>query len=505
MKKYLLGIDNGGSDIKCAIFDTEGKEISISSTQVPIDVPSEGFTERDANKVWLANVEVIHNAIVNADIDPKDIVSIGITAYGNGLVFVDENIEPVYPAIVSTDDRAKDYCRKFRQDGTERKIFPYTRQTTWSAQPAVLLPWFKDHDKEVYKKTRWVLSLKDFIRYKLTGNLNGELTEASSTCLMNLDTKEYDRFIFETLGIEDSFDKMPKVLNSTDICGYIKEDVATITGLKEGTPVAAGYFDIDANALASGILSDDELCLIAGTWSINEFLTKDATKDFDSRTNIATLSYVDGLYLMEDSTPTSASNFNWYIQKIIKEYNPNIENSKIYEECNKLVETKDPKESNVIFVPYLYASATHPNAHGAFLNITAKDDNASLIRAIYEGVVFSSVHHVHSLQRPIDTYSKAKLSGGITNSEVWSQMMADALQMPIQTLEGSQIGAKGAAIGAGVAEGVFNNLEDGVNCMVKEGKMYYPNLELKDIYKKKYEHYEHALKALDSLAEALEE
>lgn len=505
MQKYLLGIDNGGSDIKCAIFDIEGNEISASSTQVPIEVPSPGFTERDANKVWLANVEVIKEAITRANIEVGDIVSIGITAYGNGLVYVDENIEPVYPAIVSTDDRAKDYCHKFRQDGTERKIFPYTRQTTWSAQPAVLLPWFKDNNKEVYQKTRWVLSMKDYIRYKLTGNLNGELTEASSTCLMNLDTKQYDKFIFETLGIEDSFDKMPPVLNSTDICGYISEDVACKTGLKEGTPVAAGYFDIDSNSLASGILSDDELCLIAGTWSINEFLTKDATKDFDARTNIATLSYVDGLYLMEDSTPTSASNFNWYIQKIIKEYNPNITNSEIYDECNKLVEAKDPRDSDIIFVPYLFASATHPNAHGAFLNISAADDKSSLLRAIYEGVVFSSVHHVHCLQRPIDTYSKAKLSGGITNSAVWSQMMADVLQMPIQTLEGTQIGAKGAAIGAGVASGVFTDLKDAVKKMVKEGKMYYPNKELAEIYKKKYERYEHALNALDMLAEAIGE
>ena len=501
MAKYLLGIDNGGSDIKCAIFDTLGKEISTSSTQVKIVTPKAGFTERDANDVWKANVKVIREAIEKANIDSSDIEAIGITAYGNGLVFVDENIEPVYPAIVSTDDRASDYCKKFKENGIERKIFPLTRQTTWSAQPAVLIPWFKDNNKEVLDKTRWVLSMKDYIRYKLTNKLNGELTEASSTCLMNLDSKKYDPFIFDTLGISDFINKMPPVLNSTDIAGEITNEVAKQTGLKEGTPVAAGYFDIDANALASGILSDKELCLIAGTWSINEFLTKEATTDIDKKTNIATLSYVDGLYLMEDSTPTSASNFNWYIEKIIKEYNPNITNSEIYEACNKLVEERKPEDSSVIFVPYLYASATHPNAHGAFLNISASDDVSSLIRAIYEGVIFSSVHHVNNLKRPIESYEKAKLSGGVTNSEVWSKMMADALQIPIQTLDGTQIGAKGAVIGAGVAAHVFKDLEDGVKHMVHEGKVYMPNKELADIYRIKYAKYEKALEALDLLAE----
>ena len=501
MSKYLLGIDNGGSDIKCAIFDVDGKEVSTSSTQVKINTPKPGFTERDANDVWNANVKVIKEAIEQAKIDSKDILAIGITAYGNGLVYVDENINPVYPAIVSTDDRASGYCKKFKENGTERKIFPLTRQTTWSAQPAVLLPWFKDNNLDVYNKTRWVLSMKDYIRYKLTGKLNGELTEASSTCLMNLDTKQYDPFIFEALGIKECFDKMPPVLKSTDIAGTITSDVAKMTGLNEGTPVAAGYFDIDANSLASGILSDKELCLIAGTWSINEFLIKDAATDIDKKTNIATLSYVDGLYLMEDSTPTSASNFNWYIEKIIKNYDPTISNSDIYKTCNELVKSRKPEDSSVIFVPYLYASATHPNAHGAFLNITASDDATSLIRAIYEGVIFSSVHHVHNLKRPIESYEKAKLSGGVTNSEVWSQMMADALQIPIQTLDGTQIGAKGAVIGAGVAAGVFKDLGDGVKHMVHEGKIYTPNKELASIYKTKYERYEKALEALDNLAE----
>ncbi|MBQ6492328.1 MAG: carbohydrate kinase [Erysipelotrichaceae bacterium] len=502
--KYLLGIDNGGSDIKCAIFDLEGNETAVAARNLPIETPGPGFTERDANEVWKANVEVIREALSKAHIDPEEIAAIGITAYGNGLVFADEKVEPVYPAIVSTDDRASEYVKRFKSDGTERKIFPHTRQTIWSAQPAVLLPWFRDNKPEVLSKTRWVLSLKDFIRYRLTGELYGELTEASSTSLMDLNSESYDPFIFETLGIEDCLEKFPKIRRSTQIAGYLTKEAAKLSGLKEGTPVAAGFFDIDANALGSGILSDEELCLIAGTWSINEFLTSEATTDYDKRTNTATLSYIDGLYLMEDSTPTSASNFNWYINEIIKKYNKDLSNEEIYSFCNELVEKEDPCDSSVIFVPYLYGSATHPDAHGAFLNISAADDDAAMLRAIYEGVVFSSVHHVHNLQREISTYKKAKLSGGVSNSSVWSQMMADALQIPIETLEGSQTGARGAVIGAGVACGIFKDLEEGVRKMVRSGKTYEPREGYAEIYRKKYAAYEAALEAVDLLAQKVQ-
>jgi L-xylulokinase len=501
MKKYLLGLDNGGSDIKCAIFDLDGNEISSSALQVAISTPHPGFTERDADDVWKANAEVIRTAIEKAGIDGKEIAAIGITAYGNGLVFTDEKMETVYPVIVSTDDRASDLVREFKENGTERRLFPKTRQTLWSAQPAVLLPWFKANDEEVLKKTRWILSIKDYLRYRLTGEVFGEITEASSTSLFDQDGQDYDIELFRILGIEECFEKMPPILHSTAIAGYISKEAGMQTGLAEGTPVAAGYFDIDANALASGILSDDELCLIAGTWSINEFLTRDAARDHEKRTNTATTSYVEGLFLMEDSTPTSASNFNWYIEKIIREYAPGLKNEEIYGMCNRLVEGRDPKESHVIFVPYLYASASDPDAGAAFMNMSAKDDSASLLRAIYEGVVFSSVHHVHNLQRPVSSYRIAKLSGGITNSEVWSQMMADALQIPIQTLEGSQIGAKGAAIGAAIACGAFRDLKEGVSRMVHEGKLYMPRQEYARIYQKKYERYEAALEAVDLLAE----
>ena len=499
MNRYILGIDNGGSDIKCAVFDIDGKEVASASTQVAIDTPKPGFTERDCEKVWEANVKVIKEVLDISMIDPEEIIAVGLTAYGNGLVFVDENIKPVYPAIVSTDDRAAELCQRFKEEGIERKLFPYIRQTIWSAQPAVLLPWFKENNKEILNKTRWVLSIKDYLRYKLTDNLNGELTEASSGSLFNQDKRNYDSELFNILGIEEFFVKFPVILNSTEIGGYITKKASDETGLKEGTAVAAGYFDIDANALASGILKDDELCLIAGTWSINEFLIKDATTDYDKRTNTATISYVDGYYLMEDSSPTSAGNFNWYIEKIIKGYGRDLDSKQIYDMCNKMVQEKGPEESNIIFVPYLFASATDSRAKGAFMNMSALDDDASMVRAIYEGIVFSSVHHVHNLQRPLSSYRIAKLSGGITNSEVWSQMMADCLQIPIQTISGSQIGAKGAAIGAGVACGIFKNLEEGVERMVNLGKVYEPRKEYAEIYKKKYERYEIALKAVDLL------
>ena len=503
MAQYLMGIDNGGSDIKCAIFDLQGNELAIARTQVSMDLPHPGWTERDGEAVWHANVQVIRQALEKAGIEGRDVAAVGLTGYGCGIVFADEAGNTVYPVVVSTDDRASDYPKHFRSSGIDRALFPYTRQTTWSAQPAALIPWFRDHNPEVLEKCRWILSLKDLIRYRLTGVFATELTDASSGCLMNLDTRQYDRKLFQILDIENCFDKMPPVLESTAVSGRVTAGAAALTGLAEGTPVAAGYFDIDANALASGVLSPEILCLIAGTWSINEYLSPDTPNDIDKKENTATLSYLPGYYIMEDSTPTSASNFNWFLNNLLRPDRKELPVSEIYAECNALVEQLGPEGSDVIFVPYLFGSATHADARGAFLNLSGMDDRAALLRAVYEGVVFSSVHHVHNLKRPLDSYRCARLSGGITNSPVWSQMMSDALQIPIETLNGSEPGAKGAAMGAGVACGVFADLEDAAAHMVQLGKTYYPRAEYAQIYRKKFARYEAALEAVDLLAEKL--
>ena len=503
MAQYLIGIDNGGSDIKCAVFDLKGNEVAIARTQVPMDLPHPGWTERDSEAVWQANITVIRQALEKAGITGSDVAAVGLTGYGCGIVFADDTGKTVYPVVVSTDDRAGEYPRKFRREGIDRALFPYTRQTTWSAQPAALIPWFRDNHPQVLKDCRWILSLKDLIRHRLTGVFATELTDASSGCLMNLDTRQYDKKLFEILGIEDCFEKMPPVLESTAVSGYVTAEAAALTGLAEGTPVAAGYFDIDANALASGVLSPEILCLIAGTWSINEYLSPDTPNDIDKKENTATLSYLPGYYIMEDSTPTSASNFNWFLRSVLLSGEEDISMQEVYARCNALVEQLEPQDSQVIFVPYLFGSATHPDARGAFLNLSGMDDRAALLRAVYEGVVFSSVHHVHNLKRPLDSYRCARLSGGIINSPVWSQMMADALQIPIETLNGSEPGAKGAAMGAGVACGVFGDLHEAAESMVQLGKTYYPRVEYAEVYRKKFARYEAALEAVDLLAEKL--
>lgn len=98
-----------------------------------------------------------------------------------------------------------------------------------------------------------------------------EIGDASGNNLINLKSKEYDSKLFDFFEIPEMFDKMPELVNATDLCGKVTDDIAEVTGLKVGTPVFGGMFDIDACAIATGVLNSDRLSLIAGTWNMNTF------------------------------------------------------------------------------------------------------------------------------------------------------------------------------------------------------------------------------------------
>jgi len=495
--RYLLGIDNGGTKTKCALFNLQGDEIAVSSCPVPLILPQPGMTERDPELVWQTTVDLIRDVIHKSGADPREIIGIGLTGYGNGMCLVDANGNATWNCIVSTDTRGAAYAEKFAASGIEREAFQYSHQCFWAAQPAVLLPWFKDNAPEVLERSAWVLGIKDFIRLRLTGTAACEFTEASSWGLMNIHTLAFEPRLFELLGLEDCSCLMPPCLSPVAVSGTVSARAAAQTGLAEGTPVAGGCFDVDAGAIASGVLDGETLCLIAGTWSINEYLAPELCRGYRETTNSVSQSFLPGQFLVEESTPTSASNFEWFVENFLAAQVSGKTRQQLYAECDQCVEILKPEDSCAVFVPYLFDSATVAGGKGAFFNLSSFDKREHLIRAVYEGVVFSTVFHVHRLVKDGHAFSKARLSGGVTNSRVWSQMMCDALGLPVEIPEGNEPGAKGAAICAGIACGVFANYQEAIQKMVKMRERLTPRKEQAEIYAEKFQVYEKALAALE--------
>lgn len=493
--RFLMGIDNGGSNIKSVLFDLDGNEIAAASVIPPTDQPGGGFVQRDPEAVWQCNCSVIAEVLRKSGIHPSQITAVSLCGYGGGACLLDQHGTAVYPVIVSTDTRAHSQIEAMDREGASEQIFSITHQYPWEGQPAPLLRWFREERPDILAQVRYYLSIKDYIRSRLTGVLSTELTDASNNNLIDPATRSFSDRLFVLSGLEREralFD-LPLVISS-QLVGYVTEQAAKETGLAPGTPVAAGIYDVSSCTLGCGALAAGSLALTNGTWSMASYLSTSYADAADS--SIVTVSPIEDQFLVEQGSATGTVNLNWYLNQFVSKIYPGRTIEQIYDICTDVVQTPDPK-NEIVFVPYLYASGTVPDAKGAFLNLSGHHSDRDLLYAVMEGILLSAQRHIVLLAQGKKPFREAFLSGGVSASPAWSQMFCDMLQMPVSIMKGTQQGAKGAAMCAGIAAHEFDSFEQAVKALSHPQTTLCPRKKYSDLYIGRAEKFQKALQALD--------
>ncbi|ELN2739152.1 TPA: carbohydrate kinase [Pluralibacter gergoviae] len=494
--EFVMGIDNGGTLTKAAIYDRSGRAIASASKSTKMIMPKALHTERDIDELWAANIEVIKAAIAQSGIDPAQIKGVATTGHGNGLYLVDENGRPVRNGIISTDGRAKEYVEKWqRAPAFVEEILPKTMQSVWAGQPVPLLAWLKDNEPEALERTRYIFMIKDLIRFYLTGEAFLELTDISGTNLINVGSRDFDDTLLAWWGLAELRDKFPPISLSTARCGAITPSVARLTGLVAGTPVSGGVFDISASAIASGIHGLNKLAIITGTWSINEYVTD--VPVIDKNLFMTSIYPIDDRWLVTEASPTSASNLEWFINTFME--NEREQEGDIYALCNALVSATAPDESQLLFFPFVFGSNSIPDASAGFIGVNSFHKRGHFLRAIYEGVAFSHLYHAERLRTLNPQLSSTiRIAGGVTYSDVWLQIFADVFQATLEIVDVKEHGTLGTAMTAAVMVGWFDDVFAAADRMVGVARTIEPNPANAAVYHDKYRLYKTLLAEMQS-------
>ncbi len=495
MASYFLTIDNGGTNTKAIIIDLSGKQISVSSFPTVRIEDRPGFHEINMNVLWQSICKAIQKAISDKRINPRDIIGVSTVGHGKGLYVLDKNHQVFTHGILSTDTRATKLAEHFEAHLND--IFSISHQHIMPSQSPVILRWLKNNKPELYKQIGTVLAAKDFVRFRLTGSLNQEYGDASGNNLMNLNNQHYDKKLLNFFGIDEIINKLPPLKHFNELCGNVTSKAATETGLVEGTPVFAGLFDIDACAIATGVLDDSLFSVTAGTWNINVFPSNEMALQ---PSNLMNSIFPNGKFLLEASSATSAGNLAMTIEMLMSEETKNAKDNghSIYDVLEDFLRHTDASFSHVIFFPFLYGSNVDPDAEGAYIGIQSISSKSSLMRAVYEGIVFAHRHHIEQLINELGHKPCAiRLSGGGTNSPAWIQMFADIFNLPVETIDNSELGGLGGAIASSLGTGVYSSLQEAVKKMSIVNRRFEPNLQQTKIYEQKYKIYCYLLEKLD--------
>jgi L-xylulokinase len=497
MAKYLMGIDNGLTLSKVAVFDLEGRTVGVASRKIEVQYPKPGYTERDMDHVWQKTAEAVREVMDVSGIAPHDILAIGNAGHGNGLYVLDRDGRAFRPSIASMDGRAPEIVDEWmRPGGVRDQAFPYTLQSCWAGQPSVLLAWLKRHEPENYRKIGKVLLCTDYIKHCLTGEHTTDYSIISGSSLFDSPNRSFSRELLEIYGIPELFAAMPRPVWGHEIAGEVTPEAARQTGLAAGTPVTGGLFDIDAAAIGAGVISDGILCLIAGTWSINQVITSDPI--VDKRLFLCSLYAVPGMWLTLEASPASATNLEWFVNNFCFEEKQEAQarGISVYEVCNEKVASLAPGSTDIIFHPYLFGSDVQATARAGFYGLGAWHTKAHVLRALYEGVVYGHMNHIEKLRAAGAVIEKARMTGGGSHSHVWTQMFSDALELPIEVPEGAEVAARGVAMAAGIGAGAYRDYADAVAKVVQVERVHRPDPQATPHYLARFREYKTILEAM---------
>ncbi|BCV25962.1 FGGY-family carbohydrate kinase [Gelria sp. Kuro-4] len=485
MAEYLMGIDDGLTNSKVALFDLAGREAAVAARRYEVVNPEPTWVEGDAERLWQNTADCIREVIAKSGVDPKDIAAVGFTGHGNGLYAVDEEGSLVRRGIGSQDARAVDIIEDYKKSGRYSEISAITLGQPYPGQPGPLLRWIKENEPEAYRRIAGVLMCKDLIRFKLTGELVSELNDMSGNGLLHFRAGTYSRRLMELYGIPEMYSKLPRLaVAGHDIVGHVLPAAAERTGLAPGTPCSAGMMDVAACAVGSGAIDPGVAAVVAGTWSINEVITDEPATNVIMNMHFA----LPGKVLVLEGSATSAINLEWFVNQlgggaVLEAQKRGISK---FDVINAAVASLPPGGTGVIYHPFLGSPNVHPRGRAGFFNIAQGHTFADLARAVYEGITFIHKWHIDRLRSAGCEIKKARLSGGGAKSDVWSQMFADVLEVPVEVVAATEIGALGVALAAGVGAGIFPDYATAFKEAVKIRAAFQPNPAASAAYRRRY-------------------
>lgn len=468
----LVGVDSGLTVTKAVVFDLAGRELGAHAVLARYHHPAPGWVEKDPELQWRDFADAVRGALHDAAADPARVAGVGLTAHGDGLYLLDEEGVPVRPALPSLDTRASDVVRRWRNDGTHEDILALSGEPPSARHAPAMLVWIREHEPASFARIRWVVFAKDWLRWRLTGRVATDPTEAS-TGFTGVRSQGYDAAVLAAYGLSEIEAWLPPVAPSTAAVGTVVPAAATATGLRAGTPVACGLHDVAASALGSGVTGPGELMIVAGTYSVNEVLADEPAVDAQwmCRNWIA-----PGRWMHMATSPTSAVNLEWFVRQLCPLECDRAARAGVspYAFVDEEVANVMDAPSAVLYHPFLYGSPNGVEGTAAFLGLRADHGRGHVLRAILEGVVFSHRGHVDALRSRFATRS-VRLAGGARRSRIWAQLFADGLRLPVTVTDVREHGSLGAALCAGVATGLYPTIEDAVMATVRVERLHEPD------------------------------
>ena len=444
--RYLLGVDFGGSSSKATLLGEDGRVAATATCEYPTYYPQSGWAEQNPEDSWNAFVSNVRELLRKSGAAPEDIAAVALDAATHTAVLLDEQDRPVRNAIYWTDTRASAEADELRaRCGEEITRLSFNSVSSLWTLPQLL--WLSHHEPETLARTKKIMAVKDYIRYRLTGDFVTDDIEAMGFMLLDANRNAWSDELCALAGV--AAEKLPPLVRPTQRLSPIREEAARETGLRRDTLVIAGTTDTVMEVYAAGAIAPGQATVKLATAGRICAVTERAVVD----PCLVTYRHViDGLWYPGTATKSCAASNRWYRDTFGGDY------AQMSAAAAGVARGSD----GLFFHPYLQGEITpyrDDRLRASFVGATGHHTKAHFNRAVLEGIAYSMKDCYQELKRLGIAPGEAVLIGGGAKAPLWRQIMADMLGIPLRTVSDVD-SSLGSAMLAGVAAGVFADHRD---------------------------------------------
>jgi len=386
----LIGIDIGTSGVKVLAITADGSILASAVEPYPLYTPRAGWAEQDPEDWWAGVIRALPRVLSSCGGRPA--AAIGLSGQMHGLVTLDENRQVIRRAILWNDQRTEKQCRELTVlAGGEESLLALTNNMMLTGYTGGKIRWMQQLEPQLYEQIRFILNPKDYIRYRLTGSIMTEVSDASGTGLYDVRRGEWCRELMNKAGMDP--DLFPPVVESTAVAGHISAEAARLTGLPVGTPVSGGGGDAVISTTGLGLIKPGRIGVTLGTsgvvaMGLPEFMPNPQGKLQIFRGN------VPGSFTAMGVTLAAAGSYHWFRQALGQYEQAEGERTgqSAFRLLDQAAAATPPGAGGLIFLPYLTGERCpihDANARGAFIGLTVLHEKGHFARAVLEGVACS--------------------------------------------------------------------------------------------------------------------
>lgn len=457
--RYLLGIDIGTSSVKALLISEDGTVAGIAKMEYDIRKPEQSWAEQSMEQIWEAAASVLGTLMRQNPGIKKDIAGISYSGQMHGLVMLDAAGREVRDTIIWADQRSSDSIEHIYSMVPKAKYHAVTKNALSTGFLVSSLVWVKEHEPENYEKISSVMLPKDYIRFRMCGQMGTDMSDASSTVVFDTAGRQWAWDLIGRIGLEKGF--FVPCHESWEIAGTVTAECAEKTGLPEEIPIAYGGGDTLVQALGNGMTAPGTVISNIGTASQLVTVAEQPVYDRQFRTN--TFCHIDqGQWLLMGANLSGGVSLKWLKNQILY--------MESYEEMTNLAQQSPPGSGGLFFLPYLSGERTpwnDPDARGIYFGLSLNHSRADMIRAAMEGIIYAQRCSLEIFREMGLVFERVIASGGGAGSRVFLRIIADQFGCEVVTSQVQEQGCVGAAMIAGVGTGVFSDYREACENMVR--------------------------------------